>query len=153
MNLNPLDITVFLLFIGFVTAFSMFKSRFERTEEDYFLASRGLVWWLIGFSLIAANISTEQFVGMNGSAAGNVGMAIASYDWMAAASMVLVALSALGMPISQMVKNIISRARIIWAREPEKIIQNLLPGDTPLYDREKSSGGTSSSGFMPSIFT
>jgi SSS family solute:Na+ symporter len=92
MALNWLDTSVFLIFFLIVIAFSMFKSRVERNEEDYFLAGRGLVWWLIGFSLIAANISTEQFVGMNGSAAGNVGLAIASYDWMAAASLVIVAL-------------------------------------------------------------
>lgn len=92
MQLSWLDIGVFLGFIGFVVSFSMFKSRKEKTDEDYFLASRGLRWWLIGFSLIAANISTEQFVGMNGSAAGNVGMAIASYDWIAAITLVFVAI-------------------------------------------------------------
>ena len=92
MGLNWLDSAVFLSFFGVVVGFSMYKSRREETGEDYFLAGRGLVWWLIGFSLIAANISTEQFVGMNGSAAGNVGMAIASYDWMAAISLVFVAL-------------------------------------------------------------
>jgi len=92
MQLNPFDILVFLGFMGFVVVFSMFKSRREETGEDFFLASRGLVWWLIGFSLIAANISTEQFVGMNGGAAGNVGLAIASYDWMAAITLVFVAL-------------------------------------------------------------
>jgi len=92
MSLNWFDITVFVGFFLFVVSFSMYKSRHERTGEDYFLASRGLVWWLIGFSLIAANISTEQFIGMNGSAAGNVGLAIASYDWMAAITLVFVAL-------------------------------------------------------------
>ncbi|MFC1607877.1 solute:sodium symporter family transporter [Candidatus Latescibacterota bacterium] len=92
MELHILDIAVFTGFIGFVVIFSMYKSRTEETGEAYFLASRGLTWWLIGFSLIAANISTEQFVGMNGSAAGNVGMAIASYDWMAAITLVFVAL-------------------------------------------------------------
>jgi len=92
MNLNPLDIGVFLAFFGFVVAFAMFKGRNEKTSEDYFLASRGLVWPLVGLSLIAANISTEQFVGMNGSAAGNVGMAIAAYDWLAAVTLVFVAI-------------------------------------------------------------
>ena len=52
---------------------------------------RGLTWWLIGFSLIAANISTEQFVGMSGQAANWLGMAIASYEWMAAITLVVVA--------------------------------------------------------------
>ncbi len=92
MALNWLDIFVFAGFIGFVVVFSMIKSRREETGEDYFLASRGLTWWLIGFSLIAANISTEQFVGMNGSAAGSVGLAVASYNWMAAITLVFVAL-------------------------------------------------------------
>ena len=65
MELYWYDITVFGLFIVGVIAFSMYKSRSEKTSEDYFLASRGLVWPLIGISLIAANISSEQFVGMS----------------------------------------------------------------------------------------
>ncbi len=92
MELKWIDIAIFLGFIGFVLGISLFKSRKEKTGEDYFLASRSLLWWLIGFSLIAANISTEQFIGMNGLAAGNVGLAVASYDWMAAISMVFVAI-------------------------------------------------------------
>ncbi len=59
--------------------------------SGYFLAGRGLTWWLVGFSLIAANISTEQFVGMSGSSANWLGMAIASYEWMAAITLVVVA--------------------------------------------------------------
>jgi len=62
----------------------------EETGEDYFLADGACVV-AYRFSLIAANISTEQFVGMNGGAAGNVGFAIASYDWMAAITLVFVA--------------------------------------------------------------
>lgn len=92
MGLNWLDVAIFLGFIGFVVSFSMFKSRKEETGKDYFLAGRGLSWWLIGFSLIAANISTEQFVGMAGSSAGNVGLAIAGYEWLAAITLVFVAL-------------------------------------------------------------
>jgi SSS family solute:Na+ symporter len=69
----------------------MYKSRKEETGEDYFLASRSLIWPIIGISLIAANISTEQFVGMSGQSAGNVGLAIASYEWMAAITLVFVA--------------------------------------------------------------
>ena len=92
MTLNFFDIVMFLGFIAFVIVFSMAKSRREKTSEDFFLASRGLPWWIIGFSLIAANTSTEQFVGMNGSAAGNVSLAIASYNWMASITLVLVAI-------------------------------------------------------------
>jgi solute:Na+ symporter, SSS family len=90
------DILVFVLFVVAVIAIGLWKSRGEETHsehgaQDYFLAGRGLTWWLVGFSLIAANISTEQFVGMSGQAADWLGMAIASYEWMAAITLVVVA--------------------------------------------------------------
>jgi SSS family solute:Na+ symporter len=91
MELNFLDVFVFLGFIVAVIATGLLKSRHEKTSEDYFLAGRGLKWWLIGFSLIAANISSEQLVGMSGNAASHVGLAIASYEWMAAITLVVVA--------------------------------------------------------------
>jgi SSS family solute:Na+ symporter len=91
MTFGPLDILVFVAFVVAVVATGLIKSRHEKTGEDYFLAGRGLKWWLIGFSLIAANISSEQFVGMSGNAASHVGMAIASYEWMAAITLVVVA--------------------------------------------------------------
>ena len=87
------DMVVFAAFILTVIAVSLTKSREkdgERDASDFFLAGRGLSWWLIGFSLIAANISTEQFVGMSGNAASHVGLAIASYEWMAAITLVVV---------------------------------------------------------------
>ncbi len=65
-------------------------SRRERDAADYFLAGRNLPWWLIGISLIASNISTEHFVGMAGSAV-DFGLAIASYEWMAALTLIIVA--------------------------------------------------------------
>ncbi len=85
------DMIVFVIFVVSVISLGMLKSRHEKSGEDYFLAGRGLKWWLIGFSLIAANISTEQFVGMSGNAASHVGLAIASYEWMAAITLVVVA--------------------------------------------------------------
>jgi SSS family solute:Na+ symporter len=91
MVFSLLDILVFVGFVAAVVTTGMLKSRREATSEDYFLAGRGLSWWLIGFSLIAANISTEQFVGMSGNAASHVGLAIASYEWMAAITLVVVA--------------------------------------------------------------
>ena len=91
MNL-ALDIIVFIGFIAAVILVGLYKSKGEIGSEDYFLAGRGLSWWLIGISLIAANISTEQFVGMSGSASGLSGLAIASYEWMAAIALVFVAL-------------------------------------------------------------
>jgi len=91
MVFNFLDIAVFIVFVVAVVTTGLMKSRREQTGEDYFLAGRGLRWWLIGFSLIAANISSEQFVGMSGNAASHVGLAIASYEWMAAITLVVVA--------------------------------------------------------------
>src|SRR5690606_4643469 len=90
------DILVFVLFVVAVIAIGLWKSTGEETRsehgaQDYFLAGRGLIWPLVGFSLIAANISTEQFVGMSGKAADWLGMAIASYEWMAAITLVIVA--------------------------------------------------------------
>ena len=90
MEFSWIDITVFVAFVVCVVSLGVLKSRKEKTSEEYFLAGRGLIWPLIGFSLIAANISTEQFVGMNGNAASHVGLAIASYEWMAAITLVVV---------------------------------------------------------------
>ncbi|HRX86015.1 MAG TPA: sodium/solute symporter, partial [Phycisphaerae bacterium] len=94
--MGGLDILVFIVLAVFVIGIGLYAVRGEKTHgekgaQDYFLAGRGLTWWLIGFSLIAANISTEQFVGMSGKAADWLGMAIASYEWMAAVTLVLVA--------------------------------------------------------------
>lgn len=91
-----IDLAVFVGFVVSVITVGLWKSRGEETHgehgaQNYFLAGRGLMWWLIGFSLIAANISTEQFVGMSGQAANWLGMAIASYEWMAAITLVVVA--------------------------------------------------------------
>lgn len=91
MKLYPIDIAIFLIFIVAVVAVGVLTSRNEKDSESYFLAGRGLPWWLIGFSLIAANISTEQFVGMSGNAADRIGLAIASYEWLAAITLVVVA--------------------------------------------------------------
>jgi SSS family solute:Na+ symporter len=93
MGLSWMDIAVFFLFISIVVGTSLYKSRQKKkTSEDYFLAGRNLGWYLIGFSLIASNISTEQFVGMSGQSAGHVGMAVASYEWVAAITLVIVAI-------------------------------------------------------------
>ena len=73
------------------------ESKGESGTADYFLAGRGLSWWLVGFSLIAANISTEQFVGTSGKAANWVGLAIAGYEWLAAIVLVIVAFTFLPM--------------------------------------------------------
>lgn len=94
--MNILEVILFIGAVVGVITIGIWKSRDEDTSgeqgaSDYFLAGRGLTWWLVGFSLIAANISTEQFVGMSGSSANWLGMAIASYEWMAAVTLVFVA--------------------------------------------------------------
>ena len=91
-----IDALVFFGFIACVLFVGFFKSRKkagdgETGAEDYFLAGRGLSWWLIGFSLIAANISAEQFVGMSGQGAGLEGISCASWEWIAAITLVVVA--------------------------------------------------------------
>jgi SSS family solute:Na+ symporter len=91
MQLTTLDLFVFIAFIVIVVGVGIWKSRHEGDSESYFLAGRGLRWWLIGVSLIAANISTEQFVGMSGQAADYQGLAPASYEWLAAITLVVVA--------------------------------------------------------------
>lgn len=98
---GTLDMILFCVAVVGVIALGIWKSQDpkpvkgeaqkEKSASDYFLAGRGLTWWLVGFSLIAANISTEQFVGMSGQAADWLGMAIASYEWMAAITLVVVA--------------------------------------------------------------
>lgn len=95
LYVGGLDILVFVALAVLVIGLGLWASRGEQTHsehgaQDYFLAGRGLKWWLVGFSLIAANISTEQFVGMSGKAADWLGMAIASYEWMAAITLVIV---------------------------------------------------------------
>lgn len=91
-----LELILFTVFVVLVIGLGIFKGQKEEGGSDsgaghYFLAGRGLTWYLVGFSLIAANISTEQFVGMSGQAADWLGMAIASYEWMAGITLVVVA--------------------------------------------------------------
>jgi SSS family solute:Na+ symporter len=94
--MNIIEVSLFIIAVVGVIGLGIWKSRDEdlhgsKGASDYFLAGRGLTWWLVGFSLIAANISTEQFVGMSGASANWLGMAIASYEWMAAVTLIFVA--------------------------------------------------------------
>lgn len=94
-----LSVTDWLFFAGFfvvVISFSLWKSRGGADEgEDYFLAGRGLSWWLIGISIVAANISTEQFVGMAGQGAGSVGLAVSWWQLVGSIGIVLIAFTLL----------------------------------------------------------
>jgi len=91
MEFSTIDLVTFISFIVLVIGVSLYAGRKEETSEDYFLAGRGLTWWLIGLSLIASNISSEHFVGMSGKGFSSVGLAIASYEWIAAVTLVFVA--------------------------------------------------------------
>jgi SSS family solute:Na+ symporter len=95
MELNLSDIVVFAGFFAVVIGTSLFKSRREKSSEDYFLAGRGLKWWLIGISIVAANISTEQFVGMAGQGAGGVGLAVSSWQLVGSVGIVIIAFTLL----------------------------------------------------------
>lgn len=93
MNLSTLDIIIFAAYAALILGVGLFVSREKKGEirsaEDYFLAGKSLPWWAIGASLIAANISAEQFIGMSGSGFA-LGLAIASYEWMAAITLLIV---------------------------------------------------------------
>lgn len=78
-----------ILIMGVGLWVSRDKKGHQKNAEDYFLASKSLPWWAIGASLIAANISAEQFIGMSGSGFA-IGLAIASYEWMAAITLIIV---------------------------------------------------------------
>ena len=95
MELNLTDILVFVAFFAVVIGVSLFKSRKETSSEDYFLAGRGLTWWLIGISIVAANISTEQFVGMAGQGAGSVGLAVSNWQLYGSFGIVIIAFTLL----------------------------------------------------------
>ena len=92
-NFEFLDYLIFTLYAVLILGVGLWVSRdkkgHQKNAEDYFLASKSLPWWAIGASLIAANISAEQFIGMSGSGFA-LGLAIASYEWMAALTLIIV---------------------------------------------------------------
>jgi SSS family solute:Na+ symporter len=89
-----IDYIIFGVYLLVIVGLGLWVSREEEGQEknsaDYFLASKSLPFWAIGSSLIAANISAEQFIGMSGSGF-RVGLAIASYEWMAAVTLLVIA--------------------------------------------------------------
>ncbi len=88
------DWLIFAVYAIVVVGLGLWISRPKKGEEkdsqDYFLAGRTLPWWAIGASLIAANISAEQFIGMSGSGF-RIGIGIAAYEWIAALTLIIVA--------------------------------------------------------------
>jgi solute:Na+ symporter, SSS family len=92
--MTAIDYLVFAMYGALIVSLGLYMSRTkkgtEKTAEDYFLASKSLPWWAVGTSLIAANISAEQMIGMSGQGFG-MGLAIASYEFMAAVALLVVA--------------------------------------------------------------
>lgn len=95
MSFSFLDYAVFIGFYVFIVGFALWKSRGEATSADYFLGGRSLPWWLIGISIVAANISTEQMVGMAGQGAGGVGLAVSAWQLVGSIGVVLIAFTLL----------------------------------------------------------
>ncbi|TCD03707.1 sodium/sugar symporter [Pedobacter psychroterrae] len=93
-TLGTLDYAVFLIYFFIVAFYGWWiyrqKKANKENSKDFFLAKDSLTWWAIGASLIASNISAEQFIGMSGSGF-KMGLAIATYEWMAAVTLVIVA--------------------------------------------------------------
>ncbi len=94
-KLGTQDYIVFLIYFVIVAAYGYWvyhkKKKAQLDSKDFFLAEGALTWWAIGASLIASNISAEQFIGMSGSGF-KMGLAIATYEWMAAATLLVVAI-------------------------------------------------------------
>jgi len=93
-QLQSLDYIVFLIYFVIVAGYGYWiynrKKKAQADSKDFFLAEGSLTWWAIGASLIASNISAEQFIGMSGSGF-KMGLAISTYEWMAAATLIIVA--------------------------------------------------------------
>ena len=93
-GLQTQDYIVFCLYFIAVASYGLWvyynKKKTKTTSTEFFLAEGQLTWWAIGASLIASNISAEQFIGMSGNGF-RLGLAIASYEWLAAVSLVIVA--------------------------------------------------------------
>lgn len=94
-SLQTKDYIVFLFYFLVVASYGVYIYRRRKkatvsASHDYFLAEGSLTWWAIGASLIASNISAEQFIGMSGNGF-KMGLAISTYEWMAAATLIIVA--------------------------------------------------------------
>jgi len=99
-QLHSLDYVVFFIYFILVAGYGYWvyrrkmyhqKKTGEMDSKDFFLAEGSLTWWAIGASLIASNISAEHFIGMSGSGFA-LGLAISSYEWMAAATLIIIAI-------------------------------------------------------------
>jgi SSS family solute:Na+ symporter len=94
-KLHAIDYVVFLVYFFIVSGYGIYiyykRKAKHINSKDFFLAEGSLTWWAIGASLIASNISAEHFIGMSGSGFA-LGLAISTYEWMAAATLIIVAI-------------------------------------------------------------
>ena len=94
-SLSSLDVLIFVIYFILVSGYGYWvynkkKKATVSASHDYFLAEGSLTWWAIGASLIASNISAEQFIGMSGNGY-FVGVSVAAYEWIAALALVIIA--------------------------------------------------------------
>ena len=112
--MNTIDLIIFIAYCLLILSVGLFVSRGKKGDErdagDYFLAGRRLAWWAIGASIIASNISAEQFVGMSGSGYA-IGLAMATYEWIAALGLILVAKFFIPIFLEKKISNLL-RSRI-----------------------------------------
>ena len=94
VNFSSLDYVIFIVYMAILVFVGLWVSRTKKdqkkTSEDYFLARHSLTWWAIGTTLIASNISAEQFIGMSGSGFKS-GIAVATYEWISAIMLIIIA--------------------------------------------------------------
>jgi solute:Na+ symporter, SSS family len=94
VNFSTLDYIIFFSYLAILVAVGLWVSRTkkgqQKSSEEYFLAKHSLTWWVIGTTLIASNISAEQFIGMSGSGFKS-GIAIATYEWISAVMLIIIA--------------------------------------------------------------
>src|SRR5580693_7003335 len=93
-KLASIDIVIFVIYFLIVATYGYWiyrrKKKAVTNTHDFFLAEGSLTWWAIGASLIASNISAEQFIGMSGQGY-DIGVAVAAYEWIAAIALIIVA--------------------------------------------------------------
>jgi solute:Na+ symporter, SSS family len=94
-GLATIDYIVFLIYFVVVASYGYWiynrKKKATMNTHDFFLAEGSLTWWAIGASLIASNISAEQFIGMSGEGF-FVGVSVAAYEWIAAVALIIIAI-------------------------------------------------------------
>ncbi len=94
VNFSTIDYVIFVVYMAILVSVGLWVSRtknnVKKTSDEYFLARHSLTWWAIGTTLIASNISAEQFIGMSGSGFKS-GIAVATYEWISAIMLIIIA--------------------------------------------------------------